>query len=99
MDNGGEYIRKEFAHICSKLGITHETTSLYTPEHNGIAKRHDRTLQERALALQHNADLSGKFWVSAIYTVNFVKNQVLHHQLGISPYEAFWEKKPSIDWL
>ena len=98
MDNGGEYIGKEFTHICSKLDIIHETTSPYTPEHNGIAKRHNRILQEGALALQHDANLSRKFWVSAIHMVNLIKNQVLHHRLGISPYEAFWEK-PSIDWL
>jgi hypothetical protein len=98
-DNGGEYMGKEFTNICSKLGIIHETTSPYTPEHNGIAERYNRTLQEGALTLQHESDLSSKFWVSAIHTVNFVKNRVLHHRLGISPYEAFWEKKPSIDWL
>jgi hypothetical protein len=98
-DNGGEYMGKEFTSICSKLGIIHETTSPYTPEHNGIAERYNRTLQEGALTLQHDSDLSSKFWVSAIHTVNFVKNRVLHHRLGISPYKAFWEKKPSIDWL
>ena len=37
-DNGGEYMGQEFTHICHELGIIHETTSLYTPEHNGIAE-------------------------------------------------------------
>ena len=98
-DNGGEYTGKEFEDVCSKLGIIHETTSPYTPEHNGIAERYNRTLQEGALTLRNDADLSAKFWVSAIHTVNFVKNRILHHRLGTSPYEAFWKKKPSIDWL
>ena len=78
-DNGGEYTGKEFTLICSKLGIIHKTTSLYTPEHNGTAERHNRTLQEGALTLQHDADLPRKFWVSAIHTVNFIKNRILHH--------------------
>ena len=73
--------------------------SPHTPEHNGIAERHNRTLQEGALTLRHEADLPGKFWVSAIHTVNFVKNRILHYRLGKSPYEAFWDKKPSVDWL
>ena len=98
-DNGGEYTGKEFREVCDKLGITHETTSPHTPEHNGIAERHNRTLQEGALTLRHEADLPGKFWVSAIHTVNFVKNRVLHHKLGRSPYKAFWNKKSSINWL
>ena len=37
--------------------------------------------------------------MAATHTVNFVKNRILYHQLGISPYEAFWGKKPNIRWL
>ena len=74
MDNRGEYMGKEFKDICSKLGIIHETTSPYTPEHNGIAEQYNRTLQDGALTLQHDAGLSNKFWVLVIHTVNFVKN-------------------------
>ena len=50
-DNGGEYMGKEFKEVCEKLGITHETTSPHTPEHNGVAESHNRTLQEGALTL------------------------------------------------
>ena len=98
-DNGGEYVRKEFKKICNDFRIIHETTSPHTPEHNGIAKRYNRTLQEGALTLQHDADLSNKFWVSAVHTINFVKNRVLHSRIGMSPYEAFWDSKPKVDWL
>ena len=98
-DNGGEYTGKEFQDICAKSGIIHETTSPHTPEHNGIAERYNRTLQDGALTLRHDAGLSGRFWVSAIHTVNFVKNRVLHSRLGISPYQAFWGTKPKVDWL
>jgi hypothetical protein len=50
-NNGGEYMVKEFEDICAKSGIIHETTSPYTPEHNGIAERYNRTLQEGALTI------------------------------------------------
>jgi transposase InsO family protein len=49
--NSGEYMRKEFQDICAKSGIIHETTSPYTPEHNGIAEIYNRTLQEGALTI------------------------------------------------
>jgi transposase InsO family protein len=98
-NNGGEYIRKEFQDICAKSGIIHETTSLYTPEHNGIAEHYNRTLQEGSLTIRHDAGLSGRFWVSSMHTVNFVRNQILHSHLGISPYEPFWGTKPRLDWL
>ena len=98
-DNGGEYMGKEFQQTCGELGIIHETTSPYTPEHNGIAERYNRTLQEGALTLRNDSGLSLRFWVSAIHTMNFVKNRLLHSRIGISPHEAFWGVKPKIDWL
>ena len=98
-DNGGEYMGKEFQLICEHEGIIHETTPPYTPKHNGIAERYNRTLQEGALTIRHDANLSGRFWVSAIHTVNFVRNQIIHSHLDTSPYEAFWKSKPKIDWL
>ena len=99
MDNGGEYRGKEFREVCKKLSIAHKTTSPHTPEHNGVAECHNRTLQEGALTLLHDTQLPSKFWVSAIHTVNFIKNHILHHRINRSPYKAFWGKKPSIDWL
>jgi transposase InsO family protein len=73
-DNRGEYTGHEFEHICSELRIIHETTSLYTPEHNRIAERYNQTLQEGSLTILRDSKLSNKFWVSAIHTVNFIKN-------------------------
>ena len=90
---------KEFQDICAKSGIIHETTSPYTPEHNGIAERYNRMLQEGALTLRHDTGLSGRFWVSTIHTVNFVRNRILHSRLGISPHEAFWGIRPRVNWF
>ena len=50
-DNGGEYVGREFQLICEHKGIIHETTPPHTPEHNGIAERYSRTLQEGALTI------------------------------------------------
>ena len=93
------YVGKEFKMICNNLGIIHETAMPYTPEHNSITEQYNRTLQEGALTLQHDASLSNKFWVSAVHTVNFVKNHILHSQIKTLPYEAFWGSKPKVDWV
>ena len=90
---------KEFQNICIESGIIHKTTSPHTPEHNGITERYNTTLQEGALTIRHDARLSGRFWVSTIHMVNFVKNWILHSHLSISPYQALWGMKPRIDWL
>ena len=56
-------------------------------------------LQEGALTIQHDTNLSNRFWVSAIHTVNFVRNCIIHSQPDMSPYKALWDSKPKIDWL
>ena len=98
-NNSREYMGRQFRDICAKSGIVHETTSPHTPKHNRIAERYNRTFQEGALMIRHDAGLSSRFWVSAIHTVNFIKNYILHSRLSISPYEAFWGTKPRINWL
>ena len=50
-DNGGKYTRWEFIHICNEKGVIHETMSPHTPEHNGMAERYNRVLQEGALVI------------------------------------------------
>ena len=37
-DNGEEYMEHKFEDLCHELGIIHQTTSPYTPEHNSIAE-------------------------------------------------------------
>jgi len=36
-DGGGEYTSKNFEELDSNEGISHEVTSPYTPQHNGLA--------------------------------------------------------------
>jgi len=43
-DGGGEYTSIEFNDFCSSNGINHEVTAPYTPQHNGILERKNRTL-------------------------------------------------------
>ena len=64
-----------------------------------VAKQYNHTLQEGILTLQHNTGLSNKFWGSAINTMNFIHNQVLHSKIGMTHYKAFWGIKPRINWL
>lgn len=43
-DNGTEYCNADFSHYLNSEGIQHETTTPYTPEHNGPAERTNRAL-------------------------------------------------------
>lgn len=43
-DGGGEYNSRQFVEFCEEHGIEHEVTAPYTPQHNGLAERRNRTL-------------------------------------------------------
>ena len=41
--NGGEYTSKEFDEYCRQEGIQRQLTVPYTPEHNGVVERNNRS--------------------------------------------------------
>ncbi|XP_040863840.1 uncharacterized protein [Glycine max] len=43
-DGGGEFTFEEFENFCRDNGIIHEITTSYTPHHNGVAERRNRTI-------------------------------------------------------
>jgi len=50
-DGGGEYTSKSFEEFCNNEGISHEVTSPYTPQHNGLAERRSRTILDMARSM------------------------------------------------
>jgi transposase InsO family protein len=56
-DRGGEYFSKEFSTFCEENGIIHQMTAPYTPQHNGLAERKNRTLVDMVNAMLLNAKL------------------------------------------
>lgn len=49
-DNGGEYLSSELQSLMNK-GISHEKSTPYTPQQNGVAERTNRTLMEAARSM------------------------------------------------
>lgn len=43
-DGGGEYTSRAFGNFCDEHGIMHEITPPYTPQHNALAERINRSL-------------------------------------------------------
>ena len=56
-DNGGEYIDGGFSEYCVTHGIRMEKTIPWTPQQNGVVKRMNRTLIERARSMRLHAGL------------------------------------------
>jgi hypothetical protein len=61
-DCGGEYLGKEFTLYLKSKGTTQKLTVHDTPQHNGIAERHNRTIVEWICALLHASGLPKTLW-------------------------------------
>ena len=75
MDNGGEYISKEFKEYFSKHGIRHEKTVPSIPQHNGVVERINRTIVEKVRSMLKLAKLPKPFWGEAVNTAVYLINR------------------------
>lgn len=80
-------------------GITHQTTTPYTPQPNGAAERYNRTVIEHVLALLADNVIDAEYWAEAVLTVNYLGNHVTQGHRGGTPYEAFHGSKPDVGYL
>ena len=90
LENGSEYIAKELKDFCATRGIKHEFTAPYTPTQNGVAKRMNRTIQERILSMLSQAGLSQGFWAEALYTTVYLINRSPNASLQFKIPEELW---------
>lgn len=99
-DRGGEFLSKNFDEFCEENGIGRELTAPYTPEHNGVVERNNRTVVEMASTLLKAKGLPDLFWgeavATAVYLLNISPTKVVLNQ---SPYEAWMGKKPRVSRL
>ena len=56
-DNGGEYCNKEFDSNYSYNGVCREKTIPGMPQENGVSKRMNRIIMERASCMRFDAGL------------------------------------------
>lgn len=74
-DNGTEYINESVKKLCESHGIVHQTTVPYTPEQNGRSERDMRTIVEADRTMNHEKNLSLKFWAESVNTAVYVLNR------------------------
>ena len=97
-DRGGEYV-SPFAEFCSQNGIRHEFTAPYSPQSNGIAERKNRTLKEMVNAMLVSSGVNQNMWGDAILSANYLLNKIPHKKKDETPYELWWKRKPSYEYL
>jgi transposase InsO family protein len=99
-DGGGEYFSHAFSEHLRTSGVARQKTPPYTPEHNGVAERANRTLMEAVRALLIHARLHKRFWALALHTAVYLRNRSPTSAVeGMTPFEAFTGQRPSLDHL
>jgi transposase InsO family protein len=99
-DGGGEYNSIEFQKFCDDNGIEHEVTAPYTPQHNGLAERRNRTLLDMTRSMLKDKKLPHKLWGEAVATAAYVLNRCPTKRLNeIVPLEKWTKEKQSVSHL
>ncbi|XP_057654122.1 uncharacterized protein LOC130892631 [Diorhabda carinulata] len=70
-----------------------ETSTSYTPEHNGLAERMNRTLVERARCMLFYANLEKKLWAEALATAAYIVNRSPTKALEVLLLWYMYQKK------
>ncbi|MBW0536559.1 hypothetical protein O181_076274 [Austropuccinia psidii MF-1] len=89
-DRGGEFVNEKFKKLAEDCGFTHILSPPNTPEHNGYAKRCNRTILEKARCLMSMANLPNHYWAEAVNTAVFLSN--------LSPTPSRGNKSPYQLW-
>lgn len=99
-DGGGEYTSKAFEEFCEAQGVVHEVTPPYTPQHNGLAERRNRTLLDMARSMLKQKNMPHEFWGEAVTTSAYILNRCPTKSLKLKvPMEVWSGKKPSVSHL
>ncbi|GJY11896.1 zinc finger, CCHC-type containing protein [Tanacetum coccineum] len=95
-DRGGEYYDPRY---FQSTGIVHQVTALYTPQHNGIAERKNRTLMDIVNSMMSHSGLSSGYWGEALLTACYILNRVPSKRSIKTPYELWNRRTPKLDYL
>ncbi|MBW0548920.1 hypothetical protein O181_088635 [Austropuccinia psidii MF-1] len=93
-DGGGEFLNQKFKELANNKGFKHNVAPPYTPEHNGIAKRANRTILDKARCLLIGSKLPHQYWDKAVNTATYLSNILpTPSRNNLSPH-YMWNKRP-----
>ncbi|GKC46675.1 retrotransposon protein, putative, ty1-copia subclass [Tanacetum coccineum] len=98
-DQGGEYISQEFKDYLKACGILQQLTPPYTPKHNGVFERRNRTLLDMVRSMMNLTTLPLSFWDYAMESATRILNMVPTKKVDKTPYELWYGKVPNLSYL
>nr|GFC47984.1 retrovirus-related Pol polyprotein from transposon TNT 1-94 [Tanacetum cinerariifolium] len=82
------------------VGISHQMSSVRTPQQNGVVERQNWTLVEDARTILIFSRASLFLWAEAIATACFTQNRsIIHRRFNKTPYELINGRKLDISFL
>nr|GEW42744.1 hypothetical protein [Tanacetum cinerariifolium] len=93
-DRGGEYMSQEFLDHLKDYGIITHRAPPYTPQHNGVSERRNRTLLDMVRSMMSQTTLLKYFWDYALKTAACILNMVPTNMVKKTPYERDTLTKP-----
>nr|GFB37364.1 retrovirus-related Pol polyprotein from transposon TNT 1-94 [Tanacetum cinerariifolium] len=99
-DNGTEFKNQVLKVYFDSVGISHQMSSVRTPQQNGVVERRNRTLVEAARTMLIFSRAPLFLWAEAIATACFTQNRsIIHRRFNKTPYELINGRKPDISFL
>nr|GFC37316.1 integrase, catalytic region, zinc finger, CCHC-type, peptidase aspartic, catalytic [Tanacetum cinerariifolium] len=99
-DNGTEFKNQVLKVYFDSVGISHQMSSVRTPQQNGVVEQRNRTLVEAARIMLIFSCAPLFLWAEAIATACFTQNySIIHCRFNKTPYELINGRKPDISFL
>ncbi|GJT23042.1 retrotransposon protein, putative, ty1-copia subclass [Tanacetum coccineum] len=98
-DRGGEYMSQEFLDHLKEHEIIAHRTPPYTPQHNGVSERRNRTLLDMVRSMMSQTTLPKSFWDYALESVARILNMVPTKKVDKKPYEIWHKQAPKLSYL
>nr|GEV09970.1 hypothetical protein [Tanacetum cinerariifolium] len=99
-DNDTEFKNQVLKEYFDSVGISHQVSSVRTPQQNGVVEHRNRTLAEAARTMFIFSHAPLFLWAAAIATACFTQNRsIIQRRFNKTPYALINGIKPDISFL
>ncbi|GJS76850.1 retrotransposon protein, putative, ty1-copia subclass [Tanacetum coccineum] len=97
--NGVLYFNDVPRNAATRWAVKSTLTPPYTPQHNGVSERRNRTLLDMVRSMMNLTTLPLSFWDYALESATRILNMVPTKKVDKTPYELWYGKVPNLSYL